>query len=302
VSEPPAPSHNQSPFDAIRHEDEQGEWWSARELAKLLTYSKWQNFQEVIGKAKTAAANSGELVDRHFTDISKVTPGGKHGHQTVKDVRLTRYACYLIAQNADPEKDVVAQAQTYFAVQTRRQEVAGEEADFLEWRERAIASYVHAGYSVDWATRRVDGIVIRKKLTHEWSVRGIEDKEFAILTDRLHMGSFGLSIQQHMGLKDFPVTYKGKKAVYKGDLRPALTALELAITGLGETVARELHITRDSQGFGEIARDVDDAGKVAADARRQIEELTGKPVVSPRNMIREPDGGLWGQLPSPEDE
>ena len=291
----------QSPFDAIRHEDEQGEYWLARELAALLEYkpASWHNFERVVVRARTACENSGNSASDHFYDAVKMVALGSGAEREVKDYRLTRYACYLIAQNSDPRKEIVAQAQTYFTVQTRRQEIAdAEEADFLEWRERTIASYINAGYSVDWATRRVDGIVIRKKLTHEWSVRGIDDKEFAILTDRLHMGSFGLSVQSHMGVKDFPVTYKGKKAVYKGDLRPALTAVELLIVGIGETVSRELHITRDSQGFAQIAHDVDDASRVALDTRQQIEQLTGRPVVSPRNMIKEPDGGLWQQLPA----
>ena len=211
------------------------------------------------------------------------------------------FACYMIALSADGTKDAVAAAKIYFAMQTRRQEIADEEADFLEWRERTIASYVNSGYSIDWATRRVDGIVIRKKLTREWAVRGIEEKEYAILTDRLHMGSFGLSVQEHMGVKHFTVTYRGKRAVYKGDLRPALTSVELIVIGVGEVVSRELHITRDSQGFTQIARDVDDASQVARETRERIEQLTGNPVVSPRNMITAPDGGLWNQLPMLEE-
>jgi len=288
-----------SPFDAIRHDDESGEYWLARELAKLLEYALWQNFERVIKKAMTACEGSGNQVSEHFIEVNKAITGGHGAQQNVRDYHLTRYACYLIAQNGDPKKEVIAQAQTYFAVKTRQQEVTEEQVNFLEWRQRAIASYVNAGYSVEWATLRVDGIVIRNELTHEWSVRGIKGKEFAILTDSLHMETFGLSAQEHMGIKDFPVTYKGKKAVYKGDLRPALTAVEMAITALGETVARALHIEHDSQGFAAIAQDVAIAGGIAADTRKQIEQATGKPVVSPRNMIREPDGGLWAQLPEP---
>jgi len=288
------PQHS-SPFDVIRHEDEQGEWWSARELMEALQYSTWQRFEEPLKRAMVDCVQSRRDVERNFNNSVKVS--GKRG-PSQKDYRLTRYACRLVVMASKTPSDIAALARTYFSDKVDE----AEDADYAEWRQRAIASYVNAGYSVEWSTRRVDGITIRNDLTHEWFVRGIEGEEFAILTDRMHMDMFGLSTQSHMALKDFPVTYKGKKALYKGDLRPALTAVELAITGLGETVARELHISRDSQGFAEIARDVSDAGQVAADARKRVEQLTGRPVVSPRNMLREPDGGLWQQLPDVPDE
>lgn len=249
----------------------------------------------VFAEAQIAAASQGYDVEALFADIGKKSTGGRPG----QDYRLTRFACYIIALSADGTKEEVAAAKVYFAVQTRRQEISdAEEADYLEWRRRAIASYEARGYSHHSAKLRVDGITIRNRLTHEWSVRGIKGKEYAILTDTLHMQAFGLSVQEHMGIKDFPVTYKGKKAVYKGDLREALTDVETVITSLGETVARELHIEHDSHGFHAIAEDVKTAGDIAADTRRKIEAATGKPVVSSRNMIREPDGGLWGALPS----
>ena len=287
------PSSN--PFDQIRHEDEQGEWWSARELMQTLQYSTWQKFEEALKRAMTDCIQSNRNVDSHFNLLVKSTP--ITGGRAPKDYRLTRYACRLVVMASKTPSDVAALARTYFSDKVDQ----AEDADFAEWRQRAIASYVNAGYSVEWATRRVDGITTRNALTHEWFVRGIEGDEFAILTDHLHMNMFGLSIQSHMALKDFPVTYKGKRAVYKGDLRPSLTAVELAITALGETVARELHIARDSQGFAQISHDVADAGRVAADARRQVEALTGQPVVSPRNMLHQPDGGLWVELPAPKD-
>lgn len=122
----------QSPFEQIRHTDEHGdEWWSARELAELLTY-KWQNFENVIQKAKAACEKSGNDIESHFTASSKVTTGGKHGMQTLSDIRLTRYACYLVAQNADPtQKKIVAQAQTYFAVKTRGMELIEDDLSDL---------------------------------------------------------------------------------------------------------------------------------------------------------------------------
>jgi hypothetical protein len=134
-------------------------------------------------------------------------------------------------------------------------------------------------------------------LTHEWQVRGIADKEYPILTDRLHMGAFGLKVAVHKALKHFDVTYRGKTPVYKGDLPAAMTATELALNALASTVARELHVSNDSHGFGEIGSDVDTAGRIVGDTRRQIEAATGRAVVSADNLLRNPDGGLWSLMP-----
>jgi DNA-damage-inducible protein D len=110
-----------SAFEAIRHVDDAGgEYWSARELAKVLDYSDWRNFQRVIAKAREAAEGSNYAAADHFVDVTDMIAIGKGGHRQVEDVRLSRYACYLVVQNADPEKPVVALGQTYFAVQTRR--------------------------------------------------------------------------------------------------------------------------------------------------------------------------------------
>jgi hypothetical protein len=107
------------------------------------------------------------------------------------------------------------------------------------------------------------------------------------------MGAFGLTIADHKALKAFEVTYRGKKLVYKGDLPAAMTATELALNALASTVARELHASNDSHGFTAIGSDVDTAGRIVGDTRHQIEAATGRPVVSSRNLLREPDGGLW---------
>lgn len=280
--------------------DQGNDYWSARELAALLTYTEWRNFEQAIKKATQACEGSGEEVSHHFVETNKMVTLGSGAKRSVKDYRLTRYACYLIVQNADPEKEIVALGQTYFATQTRAAELA--EANYLQWRHRAILSYMAKGYSQEWATTRVDGITVRNALTGEWSVRGIKGPEFAILTDRLHMGMFGLSIADHSSFKQIPVTYKGKKAVWKYELREASTTIENTLTKLGELTSRELHITNNSHGFQEIAKDVDAAGRIVADTRRQIEEATGKPVVSPRNLVNQPDGGLWAELPEPDRE
>lgn len=99
------------------------EFWSARDLQLLLGYSKWENFEKVITKAKDACKNAGGDVDDHFPDVRKVIEAGKGAQHEIADIALTRYACYLIAQNGDSRKAEIAFAQTYFAFQTRRAEI-----------------------------------------------------------------------------------------------------------------------------------------------------------------------------------
>lgn len=116
-------------FDAIRHLDDDGrEYWFARELYPLLGYSRWQRFQTAVDKARTACAAMKICVDDHFTSVGKLIEAGKGAQREIDDILLSRYACYLIVQNGDPSKPVIAAGQTYFAVQTRRQELADEEA------------------------------------------------------------------------------------------------------------------------------------------------------------------------------
>lgn len=118
-----------TPFERIRQIDPDGvEFWSARDLMPVLEYTKWQNFKTVLLKAQIACENSGNDPADHFTDASKMVTLGSDAKREVEDMHLSRYACYLIVQNADPAKEVVALGQTYFAVQTRRQEVADAEA------------------------------------------------------------------------------------------------------------------------------------------------------------------------------
>lgn len=117
-----------SPFDAIRHEDEPlGEYWSAREIYKILGYSEWRNFRNVvIERAMRACEENGRAVEDHFVQSYKAITGGKGAQQQVKDVLLSRYAAYLVVMNGDPKMPVVAMGQEYFAEQTRRQEITDE--------------------------------------------------------------------------------------------------------------------------------------------------------------------------------
>jgi DNA-damage-inducible protein D len=123
--------YGRSVFNDIRCTDADGtEFWTARLLGKLLGYAEYRNFQPVIEKAKEACRNSGHDPADHFEDILEMVPIGSGARRQMESVALSRYACYLIVQNADPAKPIVAEGQTYFAIQTRRQELADQGQDF----------------------------------------------------------------------------------------------------------------------------------------------------------------------------
>lgn len=113
-----------SVFEQIKRRDEQGnEFWTARDIAKILEYLEFRNFKPVIDKAKEACVKSGQNIHDHFVQLHEMVQIGSGAAREVDNVKLSRYACYLIVQNADPAKEVVALGQTYFAVQTRLQEL-----------------------------------------------------------------------------------------------------------------------------------------------------------------------------------
>ena len=124
-------------FEDIKQIDENGmEYWNARELQKVLEYNKWENFEKVIKKAEISCESSGISVIDHFLDVRKMVQIGSGSKKEIKDCKLTRYACYLIAQNGDSRKKVIALAQTYFAIQTRKQEISEKEYSMLTEDEK----------------------------------------------------------------------------------------------------------------------------------------------------------------------
>jgi DNA-damage-inducible protein D len=130
-------------FEGIAHREGEVEYWLARELQELLGYTQWRNFLLVVDKAQEACRNAGQEVGDHFADVSKMVDLGSGAQREVEDVALTRYAAYLIAQNGDPRKEEIAFAQTYFALQTRKQELIEQrfaEIERLEARKRLSAS------------------------------------------------------------------------------------------------------------------------------------------------------------------
>ncbi|HNX56413.1 MAG TPA: DNA damage-inducible protein D, partial [Prolixibacteraceae bacterium] len=165
-------------FEAAASELEGVECWSARELQDLLGYSKWENFEKVIQKARDACKNAGEEIDYHFPDVRKMITKGKGAKDEIDDILLTRYACYLIAQNGDSRKEKIAFAQNYFAVQTRRAELV--EQRILEYER------VKAREKLSQTERQLSGILYE---------RGVDNQGFAIIRSKGDQALFRLNTQ-----------------------------------------------------------------------------------------------------------
>ncbi|MCX5971936.1 MAG: DNA damage-inducible protein D, partial [Coprothermobacterota bacterium] len=165
-----------SPFERIRKVNEAGnEYWSSRDFAGVLGYGDYRNFEGVIEKAKTACFNSGHRIEDHFVDVTEMVIIGSGAQRSIKTVLLSRYACYLAIQNADPKKELVAHGQTYFAIQTRRQELADEH---IEEERRILLREEIRRHNVQLADAAKDAGVI-------------QPIDYAIFQNHGYMGLYG---------------------------------------------------------------------------------------------------------------
>lgn len=171
-------NYAESLFESIKHINDSGqEFWYARELQIALEYTEWRNFSKVIEKAKTACDNSDNTISDHFVDVNKIVEAGA-ASKPIEDCRLSRYACYLIVQNGDPRKKVIALGQTYFAVKTRQQELI-ENFDDLDEDKKRLAI-------------RNEMTIHNKSLAEAAQMAGIEDpRDYAIFQNKGYQGLYG---------------------------------------------------------------------------------------------------------------
>lgn len=242
-------------FEQIKRIDENGaEYWSARELAKVLEYSEYRNFLPVIEKAKEACINSGQTPSYHFVDFHEMIEIGKGALREFESIKLSRYACYLIVQNADPSKEVVANGQTYFAVQTRIAEIKQmdeynrlntEDSKRLFLREELSRHNIQLADAAKCA-----GV--------------IEPKDYAIFQNHGYMGLYGgmsaKDIHAHKGLKKSQkiLDHMGSTELAANLFRATQTEDKLRRENIkGKTKANQTHYN------------------VGAKVRKTIEELGG---------------------------
>ncbi|MBI3273946.1 MAG: DNA damage-inducible protein D [Candidatus Colwellbacteria bacterium] len=187
-------------FEAIKYIDKNGiEYWFGRDLFPLFGYATWQAFDEVIRRAVRAALNSGQIVENHFSQLTKMVEIGSGGKRAVKEWKLDRYACYLVAQNGDPAIPEIALAQTYFAIQTRKQEVL----DNLPDAEKRL--FIRGEVSSQ-----------NKKLFRTAKQAGVS--HFGLFNDAGYKGLYGKSLAE----------VEARKGIKRGELLDRAGATELA--------------------------------------------------------------------------
>lgn len=185
--------YSENTFERIKHLNDEGiEFWLARELQPVLEYTQWRRFNDAIERAKEACANSGNIVSEHFAGVGKSSPMPHGGNREIEDYQLSRYACYLIVQNGDPRKEVIAVGQTYFAVKTRQQELIDNYDRLSEDQKRLAIRREMAEHN--------------KSLAEAAQQAGVETSlDYAIFQNRGYQGLYGglgvKEIHSRKGLK-----------------------------------------------------------------------------------------------------
>ncbi len=227
-------NYSKSVFENIKYVDDYGnEYWYARELSKVLEYKDWRNFLKVLNKAKEACKNSGLNIEEQLVEVNKLSKRNNNAIANIQDYKLSRYICYLIVQNADPSKEVVALGQTYFAIQTRKQEITEKEYDSLSDDEKRfyqrkltkqgnytlqkvassagvknMAEFHNAGYKGLYNGETADDIFKRKKLRYR------EDILDNMNEDELVANLFRINQTKQKLIRDNVKGEKNAKAVH----------------------------------------------------------------------------------------
>ena len=238
-----------SPFERIKRANDAGmEYWSSRDFAEVLGYGDYRNFEGVIEKAKLSCFNSGHRLEDHFVDVTEMVAIGSGAERPVKTVLMSRYACYLAIQNADPKKEIVAQGQTYFAIQTRRQELGDER---IEEERRILLREEIRRHNVQLSDAAKGAGVV-------------EPIDYAIFQNHGYMGLYG-------GLKMEDI-HRRKRLKKSQKILDHMGSTELAANLFRATQAEE-KLRRDNvQGKGAANRTHREVG---AKVRQTIRELGG---------------------------
>ncbi len=240
-----------STFESIKRVNESGaEFWSSRDFAHVLGYTDYRNFETVIEKAKTACFNSAQRVEDHFVGITEMIEIGKGGQRAVETVMMSRYACYLVIQNADPSKPLVALGQSYFAVQTRRAELAGGEA----LKEDQMRLHLRAEMKTH--NKNLAGVARQSGV--------IQPMEYAIFMDHGYRGLYG-----GLGMRDI---HQRKRLGAKDQILDHMGSTELA-ANLFRATQTEDKLRRENVRSKEAANRIH--GEVGRKVRQTIQELGG---------------------------
>lgn len=254
--------YTEKTFEDIKHVNEYGqEYWLARELQPVLEYARWENFSKAIERAKKSCANTGFDVQDHFREVAKMVPLGSGAEREINDIMLSRYACYLVVMNGDPNKEVIAVGQTYFAVKTRQQEIIDNYEQLSENQKRLAI--------------RNEMIAHNKSLAEAAQMAGVESsRDYAIFQNKGYQGLYG-------GL--------GAKEIHA---RKGLKKSQKILDHMGSTELAA-NLFRATQTDEKLRRENIQGKKAACDTHYEV----GKKV---RQTIQELGGTMPEDLPTPQ--